>query len=414
MVDTVDTGGALRIGVIGLGMIGGGVAVSLVRSGLTLIAVYDIRPNAADNLEGVPAQVASPVEVARLSDIVLLAVVDAVQAEDALSGAEGVLAAGRDGLIVVLLSTVSTQAVQRLSTLCAEHGAVLLDAGVTGGTRAAQNGLVVMVGGPDEIVARAMPVLEGFAKTVVHCGASGTGMVTKLARNAITYGQWAVIREAASLAQAGGVPLDRLLEVLVEGDDEGTDRLLLLRGMVAGATTPEPRVTSADGLAQKDLAAAQEFAASVGLETPLVDVVRPRMRDVYRGALAEPLPQDRHERGLAMMDRVYGEGFSAQIPPEQSVPSINHTVEQLFAEVWSRPYLTIRDRRLFTLGITAILDRPDLLETQVRGALANRELTAEQLREIVLHSHYYAGWARGTTLQAVIEKLIAEQGSGAH
>ena len=71
---------------------------------------------------------------------------------------------------------------------------------MTGGTVAAKNGLVTMVGGPDEAVQRALPVLEAFSKNVVHCGPLGAGMATKLARNAITYAMWAAVREATSLA----------------------------------------------------------------------------------------------------------------------------------------------------------------------------------------------------------------------
>ncbi len=407
-MDSIEKIPTPQVGIIGLGMIGGGVAVSLVRSGITPTAVYDIRPDASEKLEGVPAQVATPAEVGRLSDIVMLAVVNTAQARDVLSSEHGLLSTTREGTIIVLLSTVSMQDLRELSGLCESHGAVLLDAGVTGGTKAAENGLVVMLGGSDDVVERAMPALNGFAKAVVHCGPSGTGMVTKLARNAITYGQWALIHEATALAQVGGVAPDRLLKALVEGDDPGTDRLNLLKGAVAGYKTPEERVVSADYLAQKDLGAAQDFAAEMGVETPLINDIRPKMRDVYAGKQPEKLSEDTHARGLEMMDRVYGEGFSQQVPPAPAVPSIDHTVERLFAGVWDRPYLTLRDRRLFTLGITAMLGRADLLETQLRGALANRELTPEQLREIVLHGHYYAGWGNGTVLQGVVEKLLYE------
>jgi len=63
----------LRAGVVGLGMIGGGVAVSLANSGRPAAAVYDVRPEAADGLEGVPAPVGSPAAVAKASDVVLVA-----------------------------------------------------------------------------------------------------------------------------------------------------------------------------------------------------------------------------------------------------------------------------------------------------------------------------------------------------
>lgn len=149
------TSGPLRTGVIGLGMIGRGVATSLVRSGLAPTAVFDVRAKAADDLDGVLAQSASPAAVADASDVVLLAVLDDAQARDVLTGEDGIFTTRRDGLVVVLLSTVPVEAVHELGALCAEHGAALLDAGVTGGAQAAENGLVVMVGGPDEAVGRA-------------------------------------------------------------------------------------------------------------------------------------------------------------------------------------------------------------------------------------------------------------------
>jgi 3-hydroxyisobutyrate dehydrogenase-like beta-hydroxyacid dehydrogenase len=394
----------MRAGVIGLGMIGGGVAVSLVKGGRVPAAVYDVRPEAAEGLAGVPAPVGSPAAVAASSDVVLVAVVDEAQARSVLSGPEGVLSAAHADLIVVLLSTVSVSAVRALGSLCAEHGVPLLDAGVTGGTVAAENGLVVMVGGPDEAVERARPVLEDFSRAVVHCGGPGTGMAAKLARNLVTYAQWTAVREAAGLAAAAGVPLKALVRVLDKSADDSTSPLLLLKLLAGGVSLGDTE--GFERLAQKDLAGAQHLAAELGLETPVADVARSRMKAVYSGELDQPMPADRRERGLAMMDRTYGEGFSTLVPENTPVPSMNFTVEQLFGEIWARPFLNLRDRRLLTLGVTAMLGRGDLLEVQLRGALANGELTVEQLRELVLHLHPYVGWGNGTTLQSVVEKII--------
>lgn len=277
----------LRPGVIGLGMIGGGVAVSLAKSGRPAAAVYDVRPDASAGLDGVPEPLASPADVAAASDVVLLAVLNAEQARDVLTGADGVLSVARAGQIVVLLSTVGLSAVRELSVLCAAHEVTLLDAGVTGGTEAATNGLVTMVGGPDEAVARAMPVLQDFSKAVVHCGPLGAGMVTKLARNAITYSFWAAVREATSLAAAGSVPPSKLLEVL-ESSGDTVSPLLHLQLMAVDYKIGAEQGAWAEGIADKDLAAAQELAAELGLSLPIVDQVRPRMHDVYAGELDLP------------------------------------------------------------------------------------------------------------------------------
>src|SRR4051812_8494149 len=390
-------------------MIGGGVAVSLANSGCPAAAVYDVRAEAAEGLAGVPAPAESPAEVARASDVILVAVNTADQARDALAGEAGVLGAAAAGSVVVLLSTVSLEAVRELAELCSEHGVTLLDAGVTGGTVAAQNGLVTMVGGPDDAIATAMPVLAAFSRNVVHCGPLGAGMATKLARNAITYSMWAAVREATSLAAAAGVDPAKLLEVMRTADDS-VKPTLHLELLVADYKISDEQADWAVGLADKDLDAAQELAAEVGVEVPLTDVVRPRMRKVYGAELDQPLPVDNRLRGRAMMDRTYGPGYNQFVTDEQAdiVASVSGTIDYLFPQVWARPYLTLRDRRLLVLGATTMLGRQDLLETQLRGAVTNGELTAAQLRELAHHLHHYAGWGHGTNLLFVTEKLVAE------
>jgi 4-carboxymuconolactone decarboxylase len=87
---------------------------------------------------------------------------------------------------------------------------------------------------------------------------------------------------------------------------------------------------------------------------------------------------------------------------------LEKTVDHLFGEVWSRPGLSIRDRRLLVIGATAALGRADLIEIQVRGALANGELSAEELREAVLQLQYYVGWGNGTALNNGVEAALRE------
>jgi 3-hydroxyisobutyrate dehydrogenase-like beta-hydroxyacid dehydrogenase len=263
-----------RAGVIGLGMIGGGVATSLARAG-RVPAVYDIRRDAADNLPGVPAVAASPAEVARDSDVVLLAVVSADQARSVLLADDGVLAAAHRGLIVVLLSTVAVPVVHELAEQCAAMGVALLDCGVT---QAKPEGLVAMLGGDDATVAAAMPVLSDFA-TVVHCGPLGAGMATKIARNVITYGTWRAVYEGATLAQSAGVDPQILIDVITTADPDGTTLFTWLRNEL---TDPEYAATMAPqvlGLMDKDLAAAQELAAQQNISVPLVDAARARAHE---------------------------------------------------------------------------------------------------------------------------------------
>jgi 4-carboxymuconolactone decarboxylase len=112
---------------------------------------------------------------------------------------------------------------------------------------------------------------------------------------------------------------------------------------------------------------------------------------------------DAFARGLEMMDRVYGEGFSRTVP-RTSDPLGNEVVAHVFGDVWSRPGLSIRDRRLLVIGATAALGRADLLEVQVRGALANNELSEEELREIPLQLMYYLGIGNAGLISGAISR----------
>ena len=105
-------------------------------------------------------------EVAALSEVVMICVVNAAQAESVLTGGDGVLSAGKRGLIVCLVSTVSRRDVLRLGALCEEAGASLVDCGVSPGYLAARNGMIAMAGGGDEALERAESVLSGWSKEV--------------------------------------------------------------------------------------------------------------------------------------------------------------------------------------------------------------------------------------------------------
>lgn len=108
-------------------------------------------------------------------------------------------------------------------------------------------------------------------------------------------------------------------------------------------------------------------------------------------------------RGRRVMADVYGAEFAAQLPEPVS-PVQHETLGHLFADIWSRPGLALRDRRLLLIGLASALGRADIIETQVYGALVNDELSAVELDEIVLQMHFYAGWPQGTQVRAGVER----------
>ncbi|MGO4758402.1 NAD(P)-binding domain-containing protein, partial [Streptomyces sp. 2MCAF27] len=185
---------------------------------------------------------------------------------------------GHPGLVIVLLATVALSVVQELAALCAKNDVGFLDCGVTPGDKAAENGMVAIVGGDETVVESARPVLDDWAKAVVHCGPPGAGMAAKIARNVITYGSWRAVHEAAGLARAAGVDAARLAEVIDTADPEGRTLLQLLRLRGPDGTLPEAVGRHIEPLMSKDLAAARELATGLGVDIPLVDAAQANVR----------------------------------------------------------------------------------------------------------------------------------------
>lgn len=116
----------------------------------------------------------------------------------------------------------------------------------------------------------------------------------------------------------------------------------------------------------------------------------------------EDLPETRR-RGLEKMEEVYGFDMT-----DGEGDFFRYTADHLFADIWSRPGLSDRDRRLLLIGLLAGQGASDVLGIQVPAAHANGELDAEALREIVVFLSHYAGWPRGAALNSVVEETIAK------
>jgi 4-carboxymuconolactone decarboxylase len=118
-------------------------------------------------------------------------------------------------------------------------------------------------------------------------------------------------------------------------------------------------------------------------------------------------PRDRRERGLALLREVYG----IEIDDVTEGRLVEATVDHLFGEVWAKGSLTVRDRRLLIIGVLATLDIPEVMALNARAALRKHEMTAAQLREVVVLLAHYVGWPRATRLNATFEAAIDAAGS---
>jgi 3-hydroxyisobutyrate dehydrogenase-like beta-hydroxyacid dehydrogenase len=266
-------------------VIGSGLAISLVNSGRPPI-VFTHRPSAAEAIAGLGGVADSPAELARRCDVVMVAVLDAPQARVAITGPGGLLQGAHEGLTVALLSTVDVPVVHELAAAADEQGVRLLDCGVTGARSASENGMVAVIGGETADVERARPVLEDWAKAVVHCGPVGAGMATKIAHNVIVFCSWRVVYEAIKLAAKAGVEGTKLIEAMQTGDPDGT--LLLtaaqIRDGAIGPVVDGPEREAMEAILKfgvKDLDAAHDLAGDLGIELPVLEIARERMAETF-------------------------------------------------------------------------------------------------------------------------------------
>jgi 3-hydroxyisobutyrate dehydrogenase len=265
-----------RAGVIGLGNIGGGVARSLIRS-RRAVSIFDVAVAALEPFQGIAEIAASPAAMAEDCGAILLAVVSADQVEQVLFGPGGIASAARSGQVVCVQSTISVKRLLDFAERGREQGLAVLDSAVTGGSVGAESGrLVSLVGASDEDFSRARPVLEDFSSLVLHMGPPGAGIRAKVARNVMAYFQLAGAYEASRLAAAAGVDIDRLAQAIRVSDEQTGGFAAALKRMTDGTyhgDTPQAakRSRGTAGLAHKDLSAALELAAELGLQMPVTE-----------------------------------------------------------------------------------------------------------------------------------------------
>jgi len=203
------------VGLIGLGLMGRPIGANLLKKGFAL-TVWNRTASRAQDLASQGAKVAAtPKEAAAASDVLIMIVSDPPAVEQVLWGKEGVFSGLRRGSVLVDSSTVSPELARRSAAASTERGIEYLDAPVTGGTWGAEKGeLVMMVGGASETLKRVEPVFAAIAKRWFHLGPAGAGQTVKLAMNLLLALEVEAFAEALALTQAGGVPGERLVEVM--------------------------------------------------------------------------------------------------------------------------------------------------------------------------------------------------------
>lgn len=262
-----------RIGFIGVGLMGHGIAGNLLAQGypLTLRAHRNRAP--VDDLVGRGAkEVRTAADVARAADIVFLCVTGAPQVEEMVAGAQGIASAARDGMIVVDTSTSEPATTARLREMLAAGGVRLVDAPLARTPVEAEAGkLNIMVGADDATFATLRPVLQAFCENIVHAGPPGHGIVLKLINNFIAQAICTATAEACAAAAKSGLSIRKLHEVISAGGVNSGLFQMMVGKMLDGGQLDGLKFTLVN--AAKDLRYYTHFTESMMLPSIMGEAV---------------------------------------------------------------------------------------------------------------------------------------------
>jgi 3-hydroxyisobutyrate dehydrogenase-like beta-hydroxyacid dehydrogenase len=202
----------LRTGIVGVGQMGGRMAARVREAGDPIVAFdRDAERLAASGIDAA----GSLEELVAAVDVVLLSLPDSSIIEPVMLGEGGVREHVRPGQVVVDLSTASPESTRRIYATLAARGVEFLDAGISGGAKAADAGtLTIMVGGDAVALDRVRPILERFAAKIFHMGESGAGHIAKLLNNFLNGISLAATAEVMVAAKRSGLDLEMFLDVV--------------------------------------------------------------------------------------------------------------------------------------------------------------------------------------------------------
>jgi 3-hydroxyisobutyrate dehydrogenase len=255
---------------IGLGIMGRLMAGRLLDGGTPLNVHTRTAAKADDLLKRGAKWAATPAEAAAAAEVVFICVTDTPDVQAVIGGEHGILKSARPGMIVVDHSTISPAATRQMAASVAEKGAVMLDAPVSGGDKGAREGtLSIMVGGDPAAFAKVEPLFKLMGKTIIHCGPSGAGQLTKLVNQILVSVTNMAVCESMVFAQRNGLDLEKTLAV-VSGGAAGSWQLANLGPkMIARDFAPGFMIN----LQQKDLKLVLAAAAEAQTPCPATSLV---------------------------------------------------------------------------------------------------------------------------------------------
>ncbi len=256
----------MKIGLIGLGIMGKPMAKNMLKAGYDL-TVYDLNKSSVAEVVAAGAkEVASLKEIAENCDVILTMLPNSPQVKEVMLGNGGLSESIKAGTVFIDMSSINPMASKEISAELAKKGVKMLDAPVSGGEPKAIDGtLSFMVGGPQEVFDEYKPLLESMGSSVVRCGDIGAGNTTKLANQIIVALNIAAVSEAFMLAEKAGVDPNLVFDAIKGGLAGSTVMNAKAPMMIAGNYKPGFKID----LHIKDLNNAIDAGHNVGAPLPL-------------------------------------------------------------------------------------------------------------------------------------------------
>ena len=255
----------MKIGLIGLGIMGKPMAKNLLKAGYDL-TVSDLNKAAVDEVVAAGAKAATNAEIGETCDVVLTMVPNSPQVKAVMLGEDGVAAHMKPGSVFIDMSSINPVASKEIAAELAKKGIEMLDAPVSGGEPKAIDGtLSFMVGGKREVFDKYKDLLGAMGASVVRCGDVGAGNTTKLANQIIVACNIQALSEALTLAKMAGVEPELVFQAIKGGLAGSTVMNAKAPMMIEGNDKPGFKID----LHIKDLNNALDCAHAVGAPVPM-------------------------------------------------------------------------------------------------------------------------------------------------
>jgi len=271
-----------KVGFIGLGAMGGPMALNLAKAGFKLV-VHDIDQSKTAPLRAKGAELAGNAEaVAAAVDRTILIVETTDQAESVIAGERGIIRSAKPGHIVVCMSTIDPFAARSLAERLAAKGIAMVDAPVSGGTGRAQSGeLSVIVGGDKEVIAKCQDLFAAMGNRTFHVGPLGSGLAMKLVNNMLVQVNTVAVAEALVLGVKAGLDPQTIYEVVRVSTGASAAWELRVPRILKGDFAPGGTID----ISYKDQELETAFAKRLGVPLLLANLTQ----QVYQMARAQGL-----------------------------------------------------------------------------------------------------------------------------